>query len=519
MTVGSLAARAPWSDWAEVPTLGQRADQVLERLGDYPALLFEGTWYSSGELAGRARRAAHGFAELGVQPGDRVIVLMANCPEVGLTYTALWRAGAVPTPVLFLLSEDELRHVVEDSGAVAIVTTPEFLAKVRAAAPTLPIVLVAPGSDPAGCVPYADLENGPELALVDRREDDLAALLYTGGTTGRSKGVALTHAGLDAAGSAGHARTRSEGRVRNLLPLPLAHAYGLLVTVSGLHAVEPGFSVLMRWFDPAAFLRLAQEHRIQACALVPSMIGMLLTQPLEDYDLAGLERVGSGGAPLAIEVAHELERRLPGVQVVEGYGCTETSALISSQPQNARRLGSVGQPVPGVDVRIEGPDGDDQPVGEDGEICVRGPVLMAGYWHSPDATAQAILEGWLHTGDVGHLDADGYLYVVDRIKDLIIRNGFNVYPRDVEDVLLAHPDVASAAVVGRADPRVGEEVVAFVALRPGATATSDELIAHSREHLSAAKYPREVRIVDAVPLTSVLKTDRKALRVLLRETG
>ncbi len=501
-------------------TLGQRAEQLLDRLGDHPSLFFEGTWSTSGELAGRARRAARGFTELGVRPGDRVVVLMANCPEVGLTYTALWRAGAVPTPVLFLLSEDELRHVVQDSGAVAVVTTPEFLAKVRAAAPGLPVVVVAPDpdADPLGVTPYAQLEQADELGLVDRREDDLAALLYTGGTTGRSKGVALTHAGLDASGGAGSATSSVPGRVRGLLPLPLAHAYGLLVTVSGLHAVEPSSSVLMRWFDPAGFLRLAQEHRVQHCALVPSMIGMLLTQPLEEYDLSELVRVGSGGAPLAVDVALELERRLPGVEVAEGYGCTETSALISTQPRDGRRLGSVGKPVPGVEVRVEGLDGQDQPAGQDGEICVRGPVLMAGYWNSPEATAQAVREGWLHTGDVGHLDADGYLYVVDRIKDLIIRNGFNVYPRDVEDVLLGHPDVAAAAVVGRPDRRVGEEVVAFVALRPGADVAVEELMEHAKQHLSAAKYPREIRVVDAVPLTSVLKTDRKALRALVRES-
>ena len=492
-------------------TLGRRAEEALERLGDTPSTWFEGQWHSSGELAGRARRAARGFSELGVGPGDRVVVVMANCPEVGITYAALWRAGAVPTPVLFLLTEDELRHVVADSGATAVVTTPEFLAKVRAAAPGLPVVVVGEGGTHA----FADLEAADELPLVDRRDDDLAALLYTGGTTGRSKGVALSHAGLDAAGAAGYAAGHRPGRPRGLLPLPLAHVYGLMVSVTGLHAVEPQTSVLLRWFDPAAFVRLVEEHRVHQAALVPSMIGMLLTQPLEEHDLSSLERLSSGGAPLAVEVALELERRLPGVQVAEGYGCTETSALISAQPPDSRRLGTVGRPVTGVQVRIEGPDGREQPTGEDGEICVRGPVLMQGYWRSPEATAEAVRDGWLHTGDVGHLDGDGYLRVVDRIKDLIIRNGFNVYPRDVEDVLLAHPDVTAAAVVGRPDPAVGEEVVGFVTLREGSAVRPEELVAFARSRISAAKYPREVRVVDAVPLTSVLKTDRKALRARL----
>jgi long-chain acyl-CoA synthetase len=499
-------------------TLGERAEQVLERLGGAGRLLFEGTEHSAGELAARARRAAAGFTGLGVRPGDRVLVCMTNCPEVGISYAALWRAGAVATPVLFLLTEDEIRHVVRDSGAHAAVTTPEWLPKVRAAAPGLPVVLVGAADPVPGTTSFAELESGDELGLVDRTPDDMAALLYTGGTTGRSKGVVLTHASLDAAGAAGHAVGHRPGRTRSLLPLPLAHVYGLMVQVTGLHAVEPGLQVLMRWFDPAGFLALAEEHRVQQASLVPSMISMLLAQPLEEHDLSSLERIGSGGAPLAPEVALALERRLPGVEVREGYGCTETSALISAQPPDVpRRLGSVGTPVPGAQVRIEGPDGEVLPPGQDGEICVRGRVLMQGYWRDPQATAQVLRDGWLHTGDVGHLDDDGYLYVVDRLKDLVIRNGFNVFPRDVEDVLVAHPQVAAAAVVGRPDPVVGEEVVAFVQLVPGADVTPEQLVAHAREHLSAAKYPREVRVIDAVPLTSVFKTDRKALRALVQQ--
>jgi len=498
-------------------TLSRRAEAALERLGDHRSLCFEGAWQTSGALAARARRAAAGLVALGVRPGDRVVLCMANCPEVGVAYAALWRAGAVATPVLFLLSEDELRHVMTDSGAVAVVTTPEFLPKVRASAGGVPVVVVGGAAD--ATVPWSDLEGADELGIVDRTPDDLAALLYTGGTTGRSKGVALTHAGLDAAGHAGSLAGRAPGRVRGLLPLPLAHVYGLMVSVSALHAVEPGETVLMRWFDAAGFLSLVEQHRTQTSALVPSMISMLLAQPLEERDLSSLQRLSSGGAPLAPELAVELERRIPGVEVHEGYGCTESSALISAQPPDERRLGSVGKPVAGVTVRIAGADGADLPPGEDGEICVRGPVLMTGYWHAPEATAEALRDGELHTGDVGHLDDDGYLYVVDRIKDLIIRNGFNVYPRDVEDVLLAHPEITGAAVVGRPDPRTGEEVVAFVSVAPGSSLTPDRVVAYAKQHLSAAKYPREVRVVDTIPLTSVLKTDRKALRRRLTSGG
>jgi long-chain acyl-CoA synthetase len=302
----------------------------------------------------------------------------------------------------------------------------------------------------------------------------------------------------------------------SLLPLPLSHAYGLLVTTLALHSPDPGTVVLMRWFDPVGWLELAAAHRVQIGAVVPSMLQMLLAQPLEDFDLSALRRITSGAAPLLHETRDEVGRRLPQVELAEGYGCTESAALISASPLGGIRPGSVGKPVPGVEVRIERPDGTTAATpNEEGEICVRGPILMTGYWHAPTETADAMRDGWLHTGDVGRLDEDGYLYVVDRLKDLIIRGGINVYPRDVEDEMLTHPDVVAAAVVGRPDPTYGEEVVAFVQLRPGATATEADLVGYGREHISKAKYPREVRVVDAIPLTSVLKTDRKALRALL----
>ncbi len=495
-------------------TLSRRAEAALERLGDHRSLCFEGTWQTSGELAARARRAAAGFAALGVRPGDRVVLVMANCPEVGIAYTALWRAGAVATPVLFLLSEDELRHVMTDSGAVAVVTTPEFLPKVRSSAGTVPVVVVGPAGAavPDGVVRWADLESGNELAVVDRTPDDLVALLYTGGTTGRSKGVALTHAGLDAAGHAGSLAGRAPGRVRGLLPLPLAHVYGLMVSVTGLHAVEPGETVLMRWFDAAGWVSLVEQHRTQTSALVPSMISMLLAQPLEEHDLSSLERLSSGGAPLAPELAVELERRVPGVEVREGYGCTESSALISTQPPEQRRLGSVGKPVPGVSVRIAGPDGTSLPPGQDGEICVRGPVLMTGYWNAPEATAEALREGWFHTGDGGSLDEEHHLSIADRKKDVIISGGENVSSIEVEDAVFAHPAVAEVAVIGVPDERWGETVKALVVLAPGASVDEAELIAFCRDRLTHYKCPTSVEFRDELARTATGKLQKFKLR-------
>ncbi len=505
--------------------LARQAELALEQQGDYDSLCYEDRWHSSGQLADRAARLATGLAGLGVRPGDRLLVLMANCPEVLITYSAAWRAGAAVTPLIFLVSEDELRHALNDSGAVGIVTTVEFLPKVTAALNGVSGVrfVLVPGAQAPSAAPgvpvldFDEVASAEPGAIADRSGTDLAALLYTGGTTGRSKGVPLTHAGLYWCGSAAHEMSVRANVVSSVLPLPLAHAYGLLVICGGMHRTDQAKTILMRWFDPAGWVKLAEEHRVQGSALVPSMIQMLLTQPLEKADLSELTAISSGAAPLAEEVRREFETRVPTATIYEGYGCTEAATFISANPRDARRIGSVGLPVPGVELTIQDDAGQVLPPGQDGEICVRSPGVMTGYWHSQDSSALA--GDWLHTGDIGHLDADGYLYVVDRKKDLILRGGFNVFPRDVEDVLVAHPAVAQAGVVGRPDNRLGEEVVAFVSLRPGAEVTAEELTEHAKRHLAANKYPREITIVPAVPLTSVGKLDRKKLRQWIAAGG
>jgi long-chain acyl-CoA synthetase len=510
--------------------LAALAEAAFRRLGDYESLFFEGRTYRSGELFDRACRVSSGLVKLGISPGERVVVLMANCPEVGIAYSAIWRAGAVVTPVVFLISPPELQHILADSGAVAVVTTPELLATVTAAvkgageagaAPELRHVIVvggAPGSLPGHVrgVDFAELESVPAGGITSVRDDDLAALMYTGGTTGRAKGVMLSHRNLYYCSRSSHEASQAEGITRALTPLPLSHAYGMIVTLVGYHATERALGVLQRWFDPAEFLSLAQQHRIQRTALVPAMIQMLLAQPLEDTDLSSLRYVNSGAAPLAAETREQWERRVPGSEILEGYGCTESGSVISVNPPGASRRGSAGLPIPGYQVAIRDDNDADVPAGGKGEICVRADGVMAGYWNSPEETAATLRGGWLHTGDIGRLDADGYLYVVDRKKDLILRGGFNIFPRDVEDVLLEHPAVAMAGVVGRPDERLGEEVVAFVSLRPGGQATPAEITEFARERLAANKYPRDVTILDAVPLTSVGKLDRKALRARVR---
>ncbi|GAA3242814.1 AMP-binding protein [Dactylosporangium siamense] len=480
--------------------LARLAEASLDRHGDYPALCFEGAWHTSGESHDRATRLAGGLRELGVRPGDRVAVVMANCPEVSQVYQAVWRAGAVVTPVVFLVTADELGHVLRDSGAVAVVTSPELLPKFGE--------LLKAGNVPAvvvGTPSFEALLAADPAPITDRGPDELAALLYTGGTTGRSKGVALTHANLAHAGRVSREAAHTPGLNTGITALPLSHSYGLMVTVGAMQAVEPPVAVLQRWFEPAGWLRLAAEQRAQTAAVVPSMIVMLLGQPLAATDLSALRFVFSGAAPLPPAAAEAFERLVPSARVLEGYGCTETGGIVSGSPLDAPRRGTVGKPLEGIEVRL----------GDDGEILVRGPNVMRGYW----GTDSGIADGWFATGDVGTIDGDGYLSIVDRKKDLIIRGGFNVYPRDVEDVLTAHPAVAMAAVVGRPDERLGEEVVAFVSLTGGegggAQVTAEDLDAYARAHLAPTKRPREIHVLEQIPLTSVGKLNRKALRALL----
>ncbi len=522
-------------------TLGVLAEESFQRHGDYDSLFFEGTWFRSAELFGRSCRLAAGLVALGVSPGDRVTVVMSNGPEVGIAYTGMWRAGAVVTPVIFLVGPDELRRILRDTEARAVITSPEFLPSVRAAAEgmsTVRWIVVAGPTPPLGeeaqlhppsdeghqatrtpqsgplMVRMEELELGPPGPIVPRAQADLAALMYTGGTTGRAKGVMLSHESLWWCGRSSHLASYVEGITRVIVPLPLSHAFGLVTTIVGMHNPEPAQGILMRWFEPALFLRLVEEMRAQRVALVPSMVQILLSMPLEEHDLSSLRYVNIGAAPLAVDVAREFERRVPGVEIDEGYGCTESGAVISVNPVAKRKLGSVGVPIPGCEVRIVDDEDRELAPGEVGEVCCRSPGVMQGYWQEPQLTEAALRGGWLHTGDLGRVDDDGYLWIADRRKDLIIRGGFNVFPRDVEDGLLDHPAVEAAAVVGRPDDRFGEEIVAFVSLRKSvAPAPSPkELIEFARAKLGAGAYPREIHIVPALPLTAVGKLDRMALR-------
>jgi long-chain acyl-CoA synthetase len=488
--------------------LARLGEESMQTWGEYVALAFEGREWTNVEQQSAADRFARALRRLGLEPGDRVVVLLPNCPEVLQAYAGILKAGGVVVPVVFLLGATEVRHILADAEARVVVTAPEFLDKLEG----WPGAVVLVGGGAGGLAWDALLAAEAETrSTVERADDDLAVILYTAGTTGRPKGVALSHANLAANARAAASLHELDRTAWGLMVLPLSHSYGL--TVMNAASILGTRGVLLRWFNPEGVLETIQRYRVVSMSGVPTMFVYLLHYPDGDrFDTSSMRVWGSGAAPLPLEIVEPFERKFGG-RILEGYGLTEASPVVSAHRlSGVRKLGSVGQAIPGVEVTIRD-DGDRAlPTGELGEVCVRGPNVMLGYYRLPEETSRTVREGWLHTGDMGRLDEDGYLYIVERKKDLIIRGGFNIYPREVEEVLYAHPAVAEAAVVGAPDPLMGEDVLAFVALKTGATADAATLIGFCQERLARYKCPKQVRFVDALPKSPVGKILRKELR-------
>lgn len=496
--------------------LASLVDRNLAEYGDYVATIFEDREITNREQAERSFRVANALRSLGIGPGDRVVVMLPNAPEVPQSYSAILRVGGIVVPVLFLLATEELRLILSDSQARAIITSPEFAPKAfdaRAGLDPEPIVIVSGGA-PEGSISFEELADAhePAATVAEQAADDPCLFMYTSGTTGRPKGVVLTHANMMFQAEVGLEITDFDREDMSLGVLPMAHAAGLVGWVLALRLGSR--AVLMRWFDPELLLRNIEAHKVAGTALVPTMAAFLLNHPAIDrYDLSSLKQVAFGAAPCPVELVKAFEAKT-GARVRVVYGLTEAAPIVTiERMEEERRWGSVGRAIPGVEVGILDPEtGAPLPPGGIGEICCRGPGVMAGYHNLPDDTARALRGGWLHTGDLGHMDADGYVFVVDRVKDMIIRGGFNVYPRDIEEVLFGHPAVADAAVVGVPDPMYGEEVEAFVVPKPGAEATDEELLAFCRERLAKYKAPKRVTFMADLPKNQVGKVLKRQLR-------
>ncbi|MBI4730160.1 MAG: long-chain fatty acid--CoA ligase, partial [Acidobacteria bacterium] len=471
------------------------ADIVREtagRLPEKPALVFRGRAITYGEVDREIDRAAAGLAALGVRPGDRVALLVHNSPEFVYAYYGILRAGGVAVPLNIGFTAEEISFILSDAEARVVIAAAPLVGALAGVGSVLPMLehVVVCGAAPTGAMTWEQMvARGGEPPSVKTGPDDLAALPYTSGTTGKPKGAMLSHrnliANLDQM-SGVPALAEAEADVV-LLVLPLFHIYALNV-ILGLTMRIGATAVLLERFDPLSSIEAVERHRVTVLFGAPPMfVAWLNTPGAERADLTSVRLAVSGAAPLSGAVLEAFEERF-GITIWEGYGLTETSPAVTTNAMGpVAKAGSIGRALPGVEVRLIDIDGEDAEEGDPGEICVRGDNVFRGYWHQDEATAGVLRDGWLHTGDVAYADEDGYLFIVDRKKDLVIVSGFNVYPREVEDVLLRHPKVADAAVVGIPHPYTGEAIKAVVVLRPGEAATEDEVVDFCRGSLARFK--------------------------------
>jgi long-chain acyl-CoA synthetase len=471
--------------------------ESAERSPESPAIRLGETELSYGQLDDLSARLATLLREKGFEPGDRVGVMLPNVPEFPVAYYGVLRAGGVVVPMNVLLKRREIAFYLEDSGAKLLLAWHGFAEEAREGAADAGAELVE--VEPAGFAEaLAGLEPTPGLAETD--EDDTAVILYTSGTTGKPKGAELTHMNLFRNADVS-SRTTCEIAAGDVVlgALPLFHSFGQTVGMNSSLKVGACLTLVPK-FDPGEALATMQRDGVTHFYGVPTMFGALLHHPeRESYDTSALRTCITGGASMPVEVLRGFEEAF-GAVVLEGYGLSETSPVASSNhPDKERKPGSIGTPLEGVEMQVV--DEDDNPVaqGEVGEIVIRGHNIMKGYWQRPDATAEAMRGGWFHSGDMARTDEDGYFYIVDRKKDLIIRGGYNVYPREVEEVLFEHPKIREAAVVGVPHDEWGEEIGAAVVLHDGEELPPEEVSAYVKERIAAYKYPRVVWFLDDLP--------------------
>jgi long-chain acyl-CoA synthetase len=478
----------------------------------HPAIIFEGASIDYATLDAHAFRLAQSLKQAGIAPGDRVALYLPNIPAFPLAYLAVQRVGGIAVSLNPTLTAEEVQYILDDSGARIVFTVGELVRNVsRSRCPTLTHVVACEG-EADGAVPIADWLTGTATTgpMALRKVNDAAALLYTSGTTGQPKGATLT-VGNVVSNMRVTVQTMAlcrDDRVATFLPLFHVFAQNVMMNA----AFEAGATlVLFRRFEPRAILRTIQEERATVLFAVASIYVALLAMQLEDYDLSSLRYEVAGAAPLPDELVHRWQART-GRPIYQGYGLTETSPLTNVNVPHQHRIGSVGKCVPGVRACILDATDREVPLGEWGEVCFRGPGVMQGYWNRPEESALALRGGWLHTGDIGRLDADGYLFIVDRVKDMINVAGLKVWPAEVEQVLYRHPAVQEAAVYGVPNRMKGEKVLADIVPREGAAVAAADIITFCREYLAQYKVPQRVNVVEALPKSATGKVLKRVLR-------
>jgi long-chain acyl-CoA synthetase len=481
-----------------------------------PVHRFMGAATTYGQLDEQSGQFAAGLREAGLDPGDVVALQLPNVPHFLVAYFGALKAGMVVLPLNPLLMAPELEYHLGDSSAKLLIGFEGLHAEASKACERLgiPMYLVSFGSSPLpdDARPVSALMGASDGEVVPRGPEDTAVLIYTSGTTGKPKGAELTHFQLymncTIAGQLFGARNDDV----TLAVLPFFHVFGLSSVINVAVRYGGCLSIVPR-FQPADVLDVIERDRCTVIGGVPTMLHALAQQDIADRDLSALRVAVSGGASLPEDIMRTFEGKY-GIEVLEGYGMSETASSCSFNRPGDRRVLSIGKPLWGVTMRVG--DASDRPLppGREnvGEILIRGHNVMKGYLGRPEASAETMRGGWLHSGDLGYMDQDGFYFIVDRAKDLVIRGGYNVYPREIEEVLYAHPDIAEAAVIGKPDERLGEEVVAVVALHPGAELSSEEVIGYCRERLAAYKYPREVRFMAELPKGPSGKILKAALR-------
>ncbi len=497
-------------------------EERIQKFGETVSLIFEDKEYKNIHINDMGKRLAAGLRSLGIGRGDHVIVSMPNKPEVFACFGAIWRIGAVIVPIMFLLGEEETRYILDHSDAKAIITSQDLLEKIENARKGLAHVknvIVIGGEDQGDVVSFEDLidRSSADEIIEEMEKDDVALMIYTSGTTGHPKGVMLSHNNLYTNAVSTWESTEADKGDISIVCLPLAHSFGVVVMNAG--AVSPykeSFGVLLSWFDPEEVLRLIEKYRATVFIGVPTMYQILLNHPAADkYDTSSLERCSISAAPVTEELYRAFTTKF-NCKMYEGYGLTEASPTVATCRRSMPlKKGSTGIPIPGVEVKIFDNNDNELPPGEPGEIVVRGPNVMLGYYKNPEATAEALRGGWLHTGDVGYIDEEGYIFITDRIKDMIIKGGYNIYPSEIEGYIETHPGVTEVSVIGIPDQKYGEEIMAFVVKLPGQEISEDDLIAFTKEKMTPFKAPSKVQFVEGLPKSLVGKVLKKELRKLV----